>query len=245
MSAKRASPTRNVSRIAALEQRFRRLVHHLERASGRALKVRLHRNRWTYFSCRAVAGAHRVRVSLHESFLDAPAEVLRAIATLIRRDDARARCVIRSFVKDQSPIWDKRADHPPRPQKIIPRGRVYDLRAIFNEINRRYFDGQCTAKITWGNGARTARGRRQITFGTYDKSSHVIRIHPALDHRYVPDYFVRYIAFHEMLHAMVPATLLPNGKRLFHSRVFRQREHAFKDFQRAQEWGKHFVEEVI
>jgi len=228
-----------------LEERVHRLVRQLERLSGRSLAVQFHRNRWTYFSCKAVAGSHTVHVSLHEAFLDAPPEVIRAVATLIHRDEDQARRVIRTFAKEQSPIWDKRSNHPPRPLKIEPEGKVYDLQAIYNELNRRYFDGRCSTRITWGNGARTARGQRQITFGTYDRTHRLIRVHPALDRRNVPEYFVRYIAFHEMLHATIPAPLSPNGKRLFHSRLFRQRERTFEDYERALAWGRHFVEEVI
>jgi len=184
-------------------------------------------------------------VSLHEAFLDAPPKVVHAVAALICRDDTVARRIIRTFAAEQSRMWDKRSDRPPRPLRIQSRGKVYDLHAIYEDLNHRYFDGQCAVAITWGNGARSARGQRQITFGTYDRTKRLIRIHPALDHRSVPEYFVRYIAFHEMLHAAVPAPLSPNGKRLFHSRLFRQRERVFEDYARAQAWGKHFIEEVI
>jgi len=224
---------------------FERLVERLEHLSGRSLDVRLHRNRWTYFACRPLDHSRRVRVGLHEMFLDAPAPVLRAVATLIRRNNARARQVIRSFVAAQSPRWEKQAVRAPRPLRIVTRGKAYDLQGLFHELNARYFGGRCSANITWGNGHRSARGQRQITFGTYDKSANVIRIHPALDSHRVPEYFVRYITFHEMLHATLPPPLSPSGRCLYHSRLFRQRERMFEDFQRAQAYGKHFVEEVI
>ena len=216
------------------------LVEQLEQQSGKQLDVRFHRNRWTYFSCETTAGRDHLRVGLHEAFLDASPKVIRAVATLIRREDARARRLIRSFVDAQSHIWDALSDRPPRQLKIKPRGEVYDLRAIFDELNRRYFDGQCSAQITWGNGSRTMRGRRQITFGTYDETTGVIRVHPYLDRRRVPQYFVRYIIYHEMLHVTLPSQLSPGGRRLYHSRVFRQRERMFEDFERAQQWGERF-----
>lgn len=218
------------------------LVHELEQQSGRQLDVRFHRNRWTYFSCETAVRDGRDRVGLHEVFLDAPPEVIRAVARLIRREDAQARRLIRSFVEAHSHVWDTLADRPPRPPKIKPRGKVYDLQAFFDEINRRYFGGECSARITWGNGARTMRGRRQITLGTYDEETGIVRIHPYLDRRRVPKYFVCYITYHEMLHAMLPARLSPSGRRLYHDRVFRQRERMFGDFERAQQWGEWFLE---
>ncbi len=234
-----------VSAAQSLERRFRRFVECLERKTGRVLRVRFNRNRWTYFSCTRERGRRAVRVNLHVSFLDAPAHVVHAVATLIQRDDPEARHVIRLFAKDQSVFWDKRSDRPPRKVRIRTRGEVYDLQAIFDQLNRRYFDNLCRAQITWGNGSKSARGQRHITFGTYDKTRRLIRVHPALDKRTVPEYFVRYIVFHEMLHAAVPVAASPSGRRLFHSRAFRQREREFEDLERAQKYGRHFVEEVI
>jgi len=245
MDAKRVMIVRETNRTTATDERAAHFVKRLEHLSGRDLVVRIHRNRWTYFSCRTQRGSHRVYLRMHEAFFDAPVGVVRAVATLIGRNDTRARRVLRSWIEVQSRVWDKRSDRPPRPPRIVTRGAVYDLRAIFNDLNRRYFEGSCAARITWGNGTRSARGQRQITFGTYDKTTNIIRIHPALDHRRVPDYFIRYITFHEMLHATTPAPLSPNGRRLFHSRLFRQRERMFEDFERAQAWGKHFIEDVI
>jgi len=232
-------------RTAVTEKRFRRFIQRLERLSGRTLQVRFHRNRWIYFYCRALNGTRHVRVHLHESFLEAPPNVVRAVTTLIRREDAEARRVIRSFIESQSSSRAKLAERRPRPLKINPRGKVYDLHALFGEINKRYFEGRCSARITWSNSTHLPRGRRQITFGTYDKTAGLIRIHPILDERRVPEYFVRYITFHEMLHATTPAPLSPSGRRLYHSRLFRQRERTFEEFERAQKWERYFVEEVI
>jgi len=231
-------------RTTPVEESVVRFIRRLEQLAGRPLEVRFHRNRRTYFSCRMLDGIHRVRVRLHESFLDAPPDVVQAVATLVCRQDARSRRVIRSFVDAQSLLWDKLADRPRRVPKINPRGNVHDLQALFDELNERYFDRQCLAKITWGNDARRPRRRYHITFGTCDKAANVIRIHPALDHPRVPEFFVRYIAFHEMLHAALPVSQSPGGKRLYHSRLFRQRERMFEDFARARRWGKQFLEEV-
>jgi len=221
-----------------------RLVRRLERASGRTLCVRFHRNRWTYFSCQA-RGAGAVLVRLHEAFLEAPPTVITAVARLIRHESAEARRTIGAFVDERSRVWDELADRPPRPLVIQTKGRIYDLQAIFNGLNLTYFDGECGARITWGRGQRAARNRNQITFGTFDETANLIRIHPILDRRTVPEHFIQYIVYHEMLHAVLPPTVSPSGRRLYHSRLFRQRERMFTDFARAQRWGKRFVEEKI
>jgi len=224
---------------------MRAVVRRLEKESGKRLEVRFHRNRWTYFSCESVRNGRFVKVGLHEAFLYAPPRIIAAVGRLIRREDAQARRVIREFVDSQSELWDRCAERPSRPPKINPRGEVYDLREIFDELNRHYFGGRCSATITWGNGSRSVKGRRQIVFGYYDETTRIIRIHPALDRKSVPPYFVRYIVYHEMLHSVLPPVVSPAGRRIYHSREFRQRERLFEDFHRAQEWGKRFVEKEI
>ena len=44
----------------------------------------------------------------------------------------------------------------------------------------------------------------------------MIRIHPLLDRAFVPTWFLEYVVFHEMLHAMVPDRYDEQGRRLVH-----------------------------
>jgi hypothetical protein len=223
--------------------RFPAFVAALEREVGQPLDVQFHRNRWTYLSCDAEAYEGRLCVRIHEAFVDAPPDVARAVASFIRRNDPQARRVIRKFINERSAELSAQSDRPARTARLQPSGEVYDLQEMFDDLNRHYFGGQCAAQITWGSGARTFRGRRHITFGSYDESTQMIRVHPALDRRSVPKYFVRYIVYHEMLHAVLPAPVSPSGKQLHHSRLFRQRERAFDDYERAMAWERRFVGE--
>lgn len=231
-----------ITKVSVFDRRVAALVRQIEKTSGRTLEFRFNRNRWTYFSCETVSGNDRVlRVSLHECFLQAPSEVIAAVATLIRREDKQARRIIGAFIDEQSRLWDALSDRPRRRPRLRTQGQVYDLQAIFDELNHRYFDGKCTARITWGKAPRSTRGRRHITFGSYEEEAGIIRMHPLLDRRRVPKYFVRYIAYHEMLHAMEPSSLSPTGRRLYHSRRFRQLERKFEEYERAQQWSKRFL----
>lgn len=242
MATKQSAHSANTNRAVGETDRFNALVRRLEHLSGLSLDVRFHRNRWVYFSCRQTDSKGPVRVRLHEAFLGAPPRVIRALATLLKSENQSARRIVNSFVDEQSHIWDELSDRPPRPLKIEPQGKVYDLWAIFNDLNKRYFGGRCSALITWGNSSRRRRRARHIVFGYYDESAGVIRINPLLDRRSVPEYFVRYIVYHEMLHATLPATVSPSGRHIYHSRLFRQRERMFEDYQRAKLWGERFIE---
>ena len=93
-------------------------------------------------------------------------------------------------------------------------------------------DGKVSGRITWGRGPKR-RSRSSIQYGSWSDSERLIRIHPKLDSARVPGYFVRYIVFHEMLHAIVI-----KGGRVHHNREFRQREQAYPDYKRALAWQK-------
>jgi len=60
-------------------------------------------------------------------------------------------------------------------------------------------------------------------------------VHPALDRKWVPDFFVDFIVYHEMLHQAVPWHNSV-GRRQPHGRVFRARERQFARFEEAVAW---------
>lgn len=225
-----------------LFDRYAELAKRLEKLCGIPLDVQFHRNRWTYVSCEDNRRSRRLRVRLHECFLDAPENVTEALAVMFRDNGKAARRTIREFVNEQSRIWD--SDEPVRRRTIQTVGKVYDLTPIFEEINQHYFDGQCKARITWGKRLPVRYRQRQITFGSYEDGANLIRINPILDRKRVPKYFLRFIVYHEMLHAVVPSPLSPKGKRLYHSRLFRQRERLFEDYGRARAWERRFLGET-
>ena len=84
----------------------------------------------------------------------------------------------------------------------------------------------------------TRRRRRSIRFGSYSPGPRLIRIHPLLDQDFVPRYFVRYIVFHEMLHAHLGLVESPSGRTLSHTHEFNQIERAYPDFHRAEAWQR-------
>lgn len=117
---------------------------------------------------------------------------------------------------------------------------VHDLGRYFNELNAAHFDNSVTAAITWGRRPSPGR-RRSIRFGSYTASDHIIRIHPLLDQEFVPEYFVRYIVFHEMLHAHLGTPESSNGRRTVHGRDFLAHERTFPDYARAMAWQENLA----
>ncbi|HLA47674.1 MAG: hypothetical protein A3I04_02340 [Nitrospinae bacterium RIFCSPLOWO2_02_FULL_39_110] len=114
-------------------------------------------------------------------------------------------------------------------------GRFFNLKDIFDRLNKEYFEGAISTKITWGRNVRN--GRRYIRFGSYTEKDNIIRIHPSLDRQDIPLYFIESIVYHEILHKIVGAKIL-NGRRRVHTSEFKKLERRFKDHERAREWEK-------
>lgn len=117
-------------------------------------------------------------------------------------------------------------------------GRYFNLKEIFDRLNARHFRGVLRGyTIRWGR-ARRRRPLRYFIFGSIDDARKLITIHPLLDAPYVPPWFLDFIVYHEMLHAVVPEEPLPGGRRRLHTREFRRRERQFPHFHRASRWER-------
>jgi hypothetical protein len=178
-----------------------------------------------------------VHFRIHHMFLDAPEEVVGALATFARpagTPGARRREAGRRI-----DAWVRRHRHriaARRAGPLQPRGRAHDLQALFDRINAEHFGGAIDARIGWGP-VRVGDRSRTVKTGVYLEEARLIRIHPSLDRPEVPEFYVAFIVFHEMLHQAVPAREA-NGRRIVHGREFRGRERAHPDFERALAWER-------
>src|SRR5882757_1150240 len=103
------------------------------------------------------------------------------------------------------------------------KGRFFDLREVFDKINAKYFRNRLRGyTIVWGR-RRKQRPKTYMVFGTIQEEDKMIRIHPLLDRALVPTWFLEYVVYHEMLHAMVPDVPLPSGRRRVHTEEFTRR----------------------
>jgi hypothetical protein len=115
-------------------------------------------------------------------------------------------------------------------------GRFFDLRAIFDKVNARYFRNRLRGyTIAWGQ-RRRERPKSYIVFGSIQEEDRMIRIHPLLDRQFVPLWYVEYVVFHEMLHAFVPDRHDSAGRRIVHHEGFLERERQFRHYRRSIDW---------
>jgi hypothetical protein len=235
----------------ALLRRLARLT------KGRLLAVVLTDNRRTILSVKPgrPRDDSRLTLRIHRSFVGAPDEVLRAVATFVesRKGSDRAREAL-SVLRDHF----SRHRGPVRPAArrrlaLDPLGESFDLRQLRDELNQRYFDGRLKVEITWGKGgsgaAQSCRGGRRtrkstIQLGSYSFEDKLIRIHRALDQPTVPRYVVEAVVYHELLHAAIPP-VVQNGRRFVHTPEFRRRERLFRHTTRAEQWVEEHLPELL
>ncbi len=180
----------------------------------------------------------RIYVRVSDIFRNAPLNVHRAlafilVAKLLRRrtpevhDRVYRDYACTSQILRASDIARRRRGH----KKISSaRGRHYDLERMFKRLNRHYFDNQLAQPtLTW------SQRRTRTILGHHDGVHETIVISKTLDARDVPEWFVEYILYHEMLHIKHPARLI-NGRRYYHTKSFRAEEQRFPYYDEAQGW---------
>ena len=155
------------------------------------------------------------------------------VAKLLRKKvPQHAREIYSRFIKTQE-IREKAAENKrARGRKVVSthKGVVYDLRKIFERLNRDYFRGSIPVPVLSWSARKTYR-----ILGHHDSTHETIIISRSLDAYDVPKYVVEYIVFHEMLHIHHP-TQHRDGRRYNHTPQFRKDERKFAYFEEAERW---------
>ncbi len=203
----------------------------LENSAGIKLRLKINDNRSTMLSVKWAPDC--TRVSLHRMFLQAPRNVMQALACYLKGKDRKLAPSIKAYIEHNLQQLDY--SHELDLSKLETKGRVYDLQKIYHYLNRNYFDGALDLHITWfGHGRR--RSCNRVTFGLFHDPLRLIKINRLLDNKRFPDYFVAYVVYHEMLHYVCPTYVDEKGQKHIHSKEFKEREQEFKYFKLAQQW---------
>ena len=171
----------------------------------------------------------RLLVRLSDLLEGAPDAVLRAIAHILlakmyRRPINRGQSArYRKYVASHEIVRKAHLVRQMRGRKRLhsPRGHFYDLDAIFEELNTRFFHGlMARPRMSWSH----TKTRRIL--GHYDPAHNAIIISRIFDHPAVPRYVAEYIVYHEMLHLRHPVKLR-GSRRCVHSAEFQAEEKLF------------------
>jgi SprT-like family protein len=171
----------------------------------------------------------RVYARVSDILKGAPTEVLYALACILIAKLYRARAskehertyrehTLRPAIVDAAEAARKR-----RGYKITtsPRGKVYDLGELFEQLNQRYFEGKIARpRISWSQ-----RETRRV-LGHHDHVHGAIIISRTLDKPKIPRLVVEYVLYHEMLHVKHPPRVA-RGRTVYHGRDFRLDERKF------------------
>jgi len=161
----------------------------------------------------------------------APVPVLHAIAHILlaklyRKPIERAEAArYRRFVASHDLAQKAHLIRQIRGRKKIgpSKGHVYDLDAIFEELNTRFFHGlMARPRMTWS----THHSRQSL--GHYDPAHNAIVVSRIFDRVNVPRYAIEYLVYHEMLHLKHPVKLR-GSRRCVHSRAFQDEEKLFPE----------------
>jgi hypothetical protein len=186
----------------------------------------------------------RLRVRLHMMFLGAEERVKSALVAYVVHADREASQIVGEFIEQN--LHRIRASRK-APGPLRSAGQVHDLEAILHDVNQRYFAGTVSdVLITWGRKSKPRLGyqRTSIKLGSFSATERLIRVHPVLDQRWVPRYFVQYIVYHELLHHLVPETRVA-GRTLVHPPEFQRRERDFQQYSRALAWEQKHIDRLL
>jgi predicted metal-dependent hydrolase len=182
----------------------------------------------------------KLLVRLSDLLEGAPQAVLRAIAHILlakmyrhpidRVQAARYRKYLASheIVRKTHLVRQLRG----RKQLHSARGHFYDLDAVFEKLNTRFFYGLLARpRMSW------SRTRTRRILGHYDPAHNAIVISRVFDQSAVPGYAVEYIVYHEMLHLKHPVRLR-GSRRCVHSEEFQAEEKLFPQLAEANAFLK-------
>lgn len=110
-----------------------------------------------------------------------------------------------------------------------PKGDTHHLTLLFHRLNRDYFNS-LLPRIRIGY----SRDRSRSLWGHHDNAHATIVINRMLDSPRVPEHAIEMIVYHEMLHHVVPIEHGPSGRRIVHSRRFREAERLYRHYEEAQ-----------
>ena len=109
--------------------------------------------------------------------------------------------------------------------KADPAG-AHNLETLSSEVRRDYFPDAPPLRIEWGKSPGRRR-RRSIRLGSYHRGTELIRIHPHLNSRSVPSWFIQSIIYHEYLHHILGPS---------HDRRFHRQERRFRFHRESKDW---------
>jgi hypothetical protein len=235
------------------EQVFR---HKLAAMITRRILVDFTCNRASLVRVSLVRGVLQIRIQ--HAFRAADDKTLKALADFVQKPDASSQAVLKDFVRRNGELisffagvrhsgnGDASLETPLQGKVESAAGSSRNLSQVLAKVASDYGLDAKGIGITW-SGSREIYGRRRtsIRFGSFNSKTRLIRIHPLLDSPDVPDFFVEFIVYHELLHAVFPPACQPGRRRSIHTGQFKHRERLFARYDDAVAFERQFAREKL
>jgi hypothetical protein len=122
-------------------------------------------------------------------------------------------------------------------------GAVYDLCELFDEVNKRFFNGSIKSLIRWGDYASTTSYQSFRRDKDGNRIS-LITIAGAYNHPDVPRFAIEGVLFHEILHIVIPP-FRRNDRRVIHGADFKKTEKQFPAFEQWRAWERDTLPHLV
>jgi hypothetical protein len=171
----------------------------------------------------------QIFVSLSDLLEGAPEYAIRAIAHILlaklykKPVDAAQSLRYKRFASSAAVTRQSELIRHARGSKRYfgPEGRFYNLEAVFDSLNLRFFGGLLgRPQLTWSE----QMAKRSL--GHYDAAHNTIVVSRVFDRPSSPLYALEYLLYHEMLHLKHPVRMR-GLRRCVHSREFKAEEARF------------------
>jgi predicted metal-dependent hydrolase len=177
-----------------------------------------------------------INVKISNHFSTAPATIIEITALMLLakvyrfKVSSNIRNIYNQYVEQlqkQIPARKKQ-----KIENYNPQGQYYNLRAIFNELNQKYFKNDLVLKnIGW------SKNKSYRRLGFYNEERDLLAISRIFDSHMVPEEVITYLVYHEMLHISLPIRRT-NGRRIIHAKRFKELEEQYPAYNRINKWIK-------
>jgi hypothetical protein len=183
-----------------------------------------------------------IKLLIHRLFLFGPEKICESLARYVINNEKKSLITLKKFA--QRYFLQKDYSNTLNKKKLFFEGKFYDLKKIYERLNLRYFQNKADLHITWFL-QPSYKNWTHFTLGSYTDSIKLIRINQLLDDPFIPPYFLSYIIYHEIMHAIIPVTINDNGKRNVHSKIFKEKEKEFLYYKNAINWEKEYLSQFL
>ncbi len=168
-------------------------------------------------------------------FNDAPQNIIQAIAIVMtskieqKKYPNQLNRIIRDYINTEKIRERHKKIRKTRGRKktLTTVGEHYNLEESYQRVNQKYFNNKIEKpNLTWGV------RRTYNKFGHYDETRNTVLISKTLDNKKIPQFFLDYIMYHELLH-IGQKTIYKNGRRNIHDKAFKKEERKYEKYEEA------------